>query len=210
MSAWTPALRIARRGVKRNLGRSILIAALIAIPVAGATLVDVLARTLSAPAREAERNLGAADAQIGGVQFKRISMTGQVAETDYRPFLPKGTRIVPAPTSKPIVLGRDGGTLTLTDPDGPALPGASGKVAIMGQTTAVLVAADPNEPMHRQALGGHRGPRAARSRARCWSHSTLADRLTSRIGTKIQAAGETLTVIGDRHSPRSASAATRS
>ena len=104
MSAWTPALRIARRGVKRNLGRSILIAALIAIPVAGATLVDVLARTLSAPAREAERNLGAADAQIGGGLFKRISRTGQVAETDFRPFLPKGTRVVSAPTSKPVVI----------------------------------------------------------------------------------------------------------
>jgi len=46
MTAWFPALRIARRGVRRNLGRSILIAALIAIPVAGASLIDVLARTL--------------------------------------------------------------------------------------------------------------------------------------------------------------------
>ena len=64
MSALAPALRIARRGVKRNLGRSILIAALIAIPVAGATLVDVLARTLSAPERQAERTLGAADARV--------------------------------------------------------------------------------------------------------------------------------------------------
>ena len=34
--------------VMRNLGRSLLIAVLVAVPVAGATIVDVLARTLSA------------------------------------------------------------------------------------------------------------------------------------------------------------------
>ena len=51
-------------------------------------------------------------------------MTGTGRATpDFRPFLPKGTKIVPAPTSKPIVIGRDGGTLTLTDPDGPGAPG---------------------------------------------------------------------------------------
>src|SRR4051794_26956245 len=103
--SWTPALRIARRGVSRNLGRSILIAALIAIPVAGAALVDVLARTLSAPARQAERTLGAADAQVGG-GLKLRAVNGKQA--DFRPFLPKRTRIVPAPSSKPVVVGRDG------------------------------------------------------------------------------------------------------
>src|SRR5689334_1693204 len=107
MSAWAPALRIARRGLRRNLGRSILIAALIAIPVAGATMVDVLARTLSAPEREAERILGAADAQIGsfvGPVVKVSKGADRASAGDYRQWLPKGTRIVPAPMSKPIML----------------------------------------------------------------------------------------------------------
>ena len=58
------ALRIARRGIRRNLGRSLLIAVLVGVPVAGATMVDVLARTLSAPERDAQRAMGSADAQV--------------------------------------------------------------------------------------------------------------------------------------------------
>jgi hypothetical protein len=106
--SWTPALRVARRGVRRNLGRSVLIAALIAIPVAGATLVDVLVRTLSAPARTAERTLGAADAGIG-ISSGPGAQRAQAVAPAFASLLPKGTRIVPAPVSKPIVLGRDGG-----------------------------------------------------------------------------------------------------
>ena len=47
------ALRIARRSIRRDLARSLLIAVLVALPVAAATMVDVLARTMSAPERDA-------------------------------------------------------------------------------------------------------------------------------------------------------------
>jgi putative ABC transport system permease protein len=203
MSAWRPALRIARRGVKRNLGRSILIAALIAIPVAGASLVDVLARTLSDHARQAELNLGAADAQIGGGMFKlrRSPAPGTAShDADFKQYLPKGTRIVPAPTSKPIVLARDGNTITLTDPDAPPLPGAAGRVEIFGQSSVTLVSADPREPMHRQASRVSEG-RAPRNATEVLVTKHLADRLKITLGTKIATQGKPLTVTGLSTSP---------
>src|SRR4051812_29717163 len=177
---WTPALRIARRGVRRNLGRSILIAALIAIPVAGATLVDVLARTLSAPARTAERQLGAADAQIGGKPGPRIKVSASAAKSsadDFARWLPKGTRIVPAPVMKPVILAADNGKVTLTDTDAPWLPGAFGHVMIRGQTTVVLVSAAPREPMHRQATRVAPG-RAPRNASEVLITKNLAERLS--------------------------------
>jgi putative ABC transport system permease protein len=202
MSAWGPALRIARRGVRRNLGRSILIAALIAIPVAGASLVDVLARTLSDRARQAERSLGAADAQIGGGMFKlqRSPAPGTTDAGDFKRYLPKGTRIVAAPTSRPIVIARDGRTLALTDPGGPSLPGAAGRVSIFGQSSATLVAADAREPMHRQAARVSAG-RAPRRPGEVLVTEPLAERLHITPGTKIRAQGRTLTVTGLSISP---------
>ena len=64
MSGWRPALRIARRTVRRNLGRSLLVAVLVAVPVAGATMVDVVARSLGDGDRSASRIMGAADAVL--------------------------------------------------------------------------------------------------------------------------------------------------
>ena len=89
MSGWTPALRIARRGVKRNLGRSILIAALIAIPVAGATLSTSSPARCPRPTRQAERTLGSADAQIGG-GLQRVAGPADAPEPTSGAFLPPG------------------------------------------------------------------------------------------------------------------------
>ena len=66
MSGWRPALRIARRSIRRNLGRSLLVAVLVGLPVAAATMVDVVARTLFSAERDASRAMGAADAQVDG------------------------------------------------------------------------------------------------------------------------------------------------
>ena len=104
------ALRIARRGIRRNLGRSLLIAVLVGVPVAGATMVDVLARTLSAPERDAQRVMGAADAEVTVTGTRalpgyRPTGFGEVAgaaeperdarKVDVAALLPRGTRIVP-------------------------------------------------------------------------------------------------------------------
>lgn len=58
---WRPALRIARRQVRRNLGRSLLIAVLVGLPVAGATIADVLYRSADSPERTAYSRMGDAD-----------------------------------------------------------------------------------------------------------------------------------------------------
>lgn len=63
--AWTALLRMARRQVRRNRLRSVLIVALIALPVASVTLADVLIRSTPLDARQrAEKLLGNADARL--------------------------------------------------------------------------------------------------------------------------------------------------
>lgn len=61
---WRPALRIARRTVRRNLGRSLLVASLVALPVAGATMVDGIVRTTTSPERDTYQAIGTADALV--------------------------------------------------------------------------------------------------------------------------------------------------
>nr|MDQ2957675.1 hypothetical protein [Actinomycetota bacterium] len=63
--AWTALLRMARRQVRRNRLRSILIVALVAFPVAGVSLADVLIRSNPLDARQhADQALGNADATL--------------------------------------------------------------------------------------------------------------------------------------------------
>jgi putative ABC transport system permease protein len=81
------ALRGAWRSVRRNTGRSLLIIALIALPVAGMTVVDGLVRTVNDRDAKADLILGAADARIDPVWSFAAIDTGA---------LPPGSRLVPA------------------------------------------------------------------------------------------------------------------
>ncbi|KDN83722.1 hypothetical protein [Kitasatospora cheerisanensis] len=66
MSAWRAVLRIARRDAWRAKGRSALVVAMIALPVLGATGVDVVHRSGQLTAAErSDRLMGRADALIG-------------------------------------------------------------------------------------------------------------------------------------------------
>jgi putative ABC transport system permease protein len=111
---WRPALRIARRSVRRNLGRSVLVAALVAVPVAGATIVDGVYRTTSAPEYEAYLVMADGDAVVEVTPYQRMSqefvpeagvMWGgsdelgirDPADVDLAAMLPAGTVLVPAP-----------------------------------------------------------------------------------------------------------------
>lgn len=64
MSALLAALRIARRDARRHKWRSLLVVALILVPVAAATGVDVLYRTATSAEAERERAFGGADAIV--------------------------------------------------------------------------------------------------------------------------------------------------
>lgn len=119
MSGLRPALRLARRDVRRAPGRSLLILLMVALPVSGAAFIDVVLRT--ADVRGAERiplELGrTADARVspqpmGSLIVQRPedpygsppSVTTRVGEppppieelppTDPRPLLPAGTRVI--------------------------------------------------------------------------------------------------------------------
>lgn len=122
MSGWRPALRIARRSVRRNLKRSILVASLIAVPIAGATVVDGLLRTVTGDEYRAAQFLGDADgfvsvtdrATLPGWEPGRSDYaempeatpdeTRDPATVDVLGLLPPGSRIVASPDSQALRL----------------------------------------------------------------------------------------------------------
>ncbi|MGH3881602.1 MAG: FtsX-like permease family protein [Actinophytocola sp.] len=107
MSGWRCAFRIARRSMRRNLKRSILISSLIAVPIAGATVMDGLLQTVTGGEHAAYQMMGTADATA--------EVTGQESLPDWAPgdyesaeagdrdprsvdlagLLPPGSRVVP-------------------------------------------------------------------------------------------------------------------
>lgn len=113
MSAWRLSLRLARRSMRRHLGRSVLIAALIAVPIAGATVMSGLLRTITGPERAAYQAMGTADGAVqvtgnasiegwqpgGLVEFGEPAESGaparDPASVDLARLLPAGTRVVP-------------------------------------------------------------------------------------------------------------------
>ncbi len=95
MSRWLPALRIARRTAGRQRLRSLLVALLVAVPVAGATLIDVVARTIGAPERRAQRAIGPADLVAVDVSAERLAA-----------LLPPGARLAPLPLIYSVVVDR--------------------------------------------------------------------------------------------------------
>lgn len=115
---WRPALRMARRTVLRSRGRSLLIAILIGLPVAGATFADVIARTFSSPERTAQRVVGSADGAITVTSASRLTYdprwlldgeragpkTRDPATVDAARLMPAGTRLVAMPVYGEIAL----------------------------------------------------------------------------------------------------------
>ncbi|MEU4192686.1 FtsX-like permease family protein [Kribbella sp. NPDC026611] len=73
MGHWSPPLRIARRTTRRSLGRTLLVAALIGLPVMAATFVGVIEKT-SSPSGEALATvtIGQANARLDVTQYGKI------------------------------------------------------------------------------------------------------------------------------------------
>ena len=107
MSSWAATLRIARRDARRAPGRSLLVVAMIALPVMGVTAVDVVARTFElSPDQQVSREMGAADAvyadsgQMSIRQLSRSSSEGsdtprpRGAPLDLATLLPPGSRVL--------------------------------------------------------------------------------------------------------------------
>lgn len=107
MSRWAVPLRVARRTARRNPGRTVLVAALIAAPVLGTAFLDTAFRTAALTAQtQTERDMGAADGTLTVTSFAQVDNLGTtygtgdgVAERDpatARPqdLLPAGTRLL--------------------------------------------------------------------------------------------------------------------
>jgi putative ABC transport system permease protein len=187
MSGWRPALRIARRSVRRSLGRSLLVAVLVGLPVAAATMVDVVARTLYSQEREAAVAMGTADAQavvtgassLPGYQPTRYGgvSAGQSErdprEVDLAALMPPGSRVAQMPARHLISM-------------------RAGDRGVRAQ----LVIADPREPLHRHEVGLEEGRVPVRPDEVMVS-SGLADRLDAGIGSTIHPTdGPPLTITG--------------
>ena len=140
MSAWAPALRIARRSVLRSPARSLLVICLVALPAAGATFADVIARTLAAPERQVREQLGDADAGLSVTPYERLRAKSPLgggfdvvgdpirdpADVDVARLVPRGTHVVPVPGMYDIRLER-----------------------VRRSVGVQLVVADVREPLHR-------------------------------------------------------------
>ncbi|WP_405063371.1 FtsX-like permease family protein [Kribbella sp. NBC_01505] len=111
MGSWGPPLRIARRTTRKSFGRTLLVAALIGLPVFAATWIGVAGRS-GDPTGEllARTTIGRADARLTVTPYDRIDlsygeptlnlMPGSVADSnevrdpatfDPKPLLPPGT-----------------------------------------------------------------------------------------------------------------------
>jgi putative ABC transport system permease protein len=86
VTGWRAALRFARRSVRRDLARSILVIALIAVPVAGVTVADGLIRTITDRDVDVDRAMGTADIRVDVSERKAF---------DVERRLPDGARAVP-------------------------------------------------------------------------------------------------------------------
>jgi len=138
---WWPALRIARREVRRARGRSLLVFVMVALPVLGIVALDTLARTVDISAEEAlPRTLGRSDAVIwlGGTEGPVVQAadaihgapTSTTSDDDVPPAteasltaaLPAGSRLLPVRTGSVGVRTPAGQTsplateVDLTDP----------------------------------------------------------------------------------------------
>ncbi len=129
---WIPvraALRLARRDARHARGRSLLVIAMIGLPMLGLTTADVLARTAQlSPAEQLTRELGAAEAAMfysgggpveqdpsgnsGGSATASTVAGGPAEEPSERELLaalPRGTRLLPDAGSAAQVLTADDG-----------------------------------------------------------------------------------------------------
>ena len=128
---WRPMLRIARRDALRARGRSVLVLAMIALPVLAVVALDTLARTSEVTVRESlDRKVGSADAMI---MFEGDrAPVDQNSDLSYLSSQSTGTEL-PLPTERTVttalgagsrVIALNGGQVGLLTSTGVSRPGA--------------------------------------------------------------------------------------
>jgi putative ABC transport system permease protein len=100
MGSWGPPLRIARRTTRKSIGRTLLVAALIGLPVFAATWTGVTGRSAS-PTGEllARVTIGQADAQLTVTAYDKIDLQYGEPTLDLIPGAPLDGKRVRNPTT---------------------------------------------------------------------------------------------------------------
>ncbi|MGZ0149620.1 FtsX-like permease family protein [Kribbella sp. WER1] len=192
MGQWGPPLRIARRTARRSLGRTLLVAALIGLPVMAATWLGIVLKSAD-PSGEtlANHTIGRADARLDVTQYDKVDVTqgqelyGQPPPStghekpvrtpgtfDPLPLLPPGSTI-----ARQLV---DAGMIQLRTPD--------------SRTAATLVVGDGASPLTIGTVKLDKGRMPAKADEVAISPSLAAklgssDTVTSADGTKYTVVG---------------------
>lgn len=86
LNSWRVAVRIARRDAWRSKGRSLLVLAMIALPIVGVSAADITIRSSQLSASvQITRDIGAADARLDSANFGTQPIMQSPDGTDYRP-----------------------------------------------------------------------------------------------------------------------------
>jgi putative ABC transport system permease protein len=119
VSGWRAALRIARREARRARGRSALVVAMIALPVAGLAFVAVARDTFTlTPAEQADRLMGGAQAVIVWGSANPVHQDPTNPEFRFGDTRPEQTRGA-APSTARVLALLPPGTRALSDRSGP-------------------------------------------------------------------------------------------
>lgn len=193
MGKWGPPLRIARRTARRSLGRTLLVAALIGLPVLAATWLGVVLKSASPTGETLANNMiGRADARLDVTQYDKIEMPPGEAVLygepppaggheksvrtpstfDPLPLLPPGTKV-----ARQFV---DSGIVELRTPD--------------SKTSATLMSGDGSNPLTTGTVKLDKGRMPAKAGEIAISPS-LAGKLGS-TDSVVSADGKTYKVVG--------------
>ena len=183
MSAGRAVLRLASRDAMRSPARSLLVVAMIGLPVLGVTAADIVQRTYQlSPAERTERNLGRADAAYSYTGAAVLSQDGQGLGFDggrprTGPPLPVGPLLPP-------------GSVLLTDSATQALVEVPGRTV---EATVRRLAYDT--PIARGIYRNRRG-RAPSGAGEATLTEGLASRLGVDVGARVSVGGRGLRVVG--------------
>lgn len=184
---WRPPLRIARRTARRSLGRTVLVASLVAAPVLGATFLDTAFRTADLTGEaKAEREMGAADATLSVTPYTRITVVGGNGVSTEQDVVQRD----PA-TVRPAALLPPGSRLVRTVPRQTVTFAVGDRVTLAGAEQL-----DTRDPVTAGRLALRSGRLAAAPDEVALSPS-LADRLGAGVGEEVRLArGAALRVVG--------------
>jgi putative ABC transport system permease protein len=205
--AWRLAIRVARREAMRNKRRSLLVAAMIALPVAGASAADTLWHsTQLTTAEQATRDMGRYDAVVHAPWDVPLEQSpdGTTVANVRGPNAPDGSVRIGVNTSPSALLA----VLPVGSRVVPFVQRSSDEVQVArgaGRLFARLAVRDLTDPMQKD-LTVHRGGTAPASDDEVAVSGSTLSALGKKIGDSIEV-GNRLTGIGKRAGSGGATAA---